>query len=272
MKILQILLVLFVFSLPAYAVEIVHYSNSPITIELSPDIERSIDFGDHVRVGITKGQKMKQLFRVQSAQGVVHLKAKKEFAKQRIQVEKFSDGRVILIDLISTKDKKSNELVKVVLEKDNKPKAQTDAPEEKSHIITPVELTRYASQQLFGPRRLHKNVAGISNIPVPFNDHIKVFKGENKFFTTARPIMAIKGGGYYLTSLLIKNVTKQPISLSYLDINIPFSHATFQHQTIHEVGSVGDSTVLYLLSKRPLKSTLYPWNYYQDLAAEKGSE
>src|SRR5690554_6847347 len=90
------------FQTRSYATEIIHYENIPVTIELRQGEERTIHFGDHVQVGMTKGQQLKKLFRVQSAQGAIHLLPYQPFDKQRIQVKRL-DGRVVLLDLIAAK-------------------------------------------------------------------------------------------------------------------------------------------------------------------------
>ena len=58
------------------------------------------------------------------------------------------------------------------------------------------------------------------------------------------------------------------MTLDYLDLNLPFSHVTFQHHKLNPHGLPGDSTVLYLITEEPLKKALYPWTYYQDLEME----
>lgn len=110
------------YSVPLSATEILHYSNMPVTIELRVGEERSIQFGDHVQVGVTRGQKVKKQFRVQSAQGAVHFLPYEEFDKQRVQIKRITDGRVILLDLIATKAKpktKPLENIRLVLDSEN---------------------------------------------------------------------------------------------------------------------------------------------------------
>jgi integrating conjugative element protein (TIGR03749 family) len=255
------------------AVQIIHYKNEPVTINLVEGQERTIQFGDHVQVGVTKGQQMKRLFRLQSAQGAVFIKPYKEFDKQRITVKRITDGRVILIDLVSekpSKDAPELEKVKLLLDVDNavvEPQV-TAANLPEMPVISPVDLTRYASQRLYGPSRLHNDVMGITQVSMGVNSAIKLFKGENKYRTYAKPVLAYQGGGYYLSAIHIKNVSEEPVKLDYLDLNLPFTHATFQHHALSSMGTPGDSTVLYLLAEKSLKDTLYPWTYYLDVQAE----
>lgn len=261
------------FSPLLHAVQIIHYKNEPVTIQLITGQERTIQFGDHVQVGVTKGQQMQKLFRLQSAQGAVFIKPYKDFDKQRVTIKRITDGRVILVDFVSEKGAKNAEpleKVKVLLEADNvvaEPQVSAPSIARNLPIVTPVDLTRFASQRLYGPSRLHNDVMGITEVSMGVKSSIKIFKGENKYRTFAKPVVAYQGGGYYLSGIHIKNVSDEPVKLDYLDLNLPFTHATFQHHSLAANGTPGDSTVLYLIAEKPLKETLYPWTYYLDLQA-----
>jgi len=274
-KSLSIAWVLYVaLTVSAHATEIIHYKNIPITIHLQTGQERNIEFGDHVRVGVTEGQRRKGLFRVQSAQGVVHIKPSRPFDKTRVLISRLTDKRVILVDFIATNPVEGEpplEPVMVILDFENKVtnsqvKSKSDYAE--INVLTPVDLTRYASQHLYGPTRLHNAVRGITKARVGVKGAIKIFKGKNKLTTVSVPIVAYRGGGHYLAGILINNISEKRVQLDYLDLNLPFSHATFQHHVLAPKGKPGDSTVLYLASEKPLKDTLYPWTYYQDKKEE----
>lgn len=260
------------------ATEIIHYENLPVTIQLLEGQERSIQFGDHVSVGMTKGQKAKNLFRVQSAQGAIHILPNETFDKQRIQVKRASDGRVLLIDLIAKKAAENQsplEDVRIYMASENLVENQ-DAKQEEAPTksiekieVTPIDLTRFAAQRLYGPSRLHNDTRGISETAVGVKGAIRLFKGGNKLKTHAEAIVAYFGGGYYLAGIYIRNLSESQVKLDYLDLNLPFAYATFQHHSLKPAGHPGDSTVLYLISEKPLSETLYPWTYYQDLEADK---
>jgi integrating conjugative element protein (TIGR03749 family) len=266
-------LLLVIVSTPTVAMEIIHYDNLPVTIELREGEERSIQFGSHVQVGVTKGQQVRQQFRVQSAQGAVHFLPYEAFEKQRVQIRRMSDGQVILLDLIASPASETAEPLEnlrlvltidnVVSEKD----AEASMPR-KTTVITPIDLTRYAAQHLYGPSRLHGSVQGISDVSISDKGAVRVFKGPARYQTLSTPVVAYRGGGHYLAAMYVKNVSTDPVQLNYLDINVPFSHATLQHHHLEPAGTPGDSTMLYLISERPLKETLYPWTYYQDLKRE----
>lgn len=263
-------------SMSVAAKEIIHYKNVPVLITLTEGEERSIEFGDHVQIGMTKGQQEGDLFRVQSAQGFVHIRPNKTFPTQRIQIKRLTDGRVVLIDLISeAKDEASLanlEPVQILLAEENVAGGQTIATIEESNpaksdapVITPVELVRFAAQRLYGPTRLHKEVRGISDTPLGVESNIRIFKGEAKYKTVSTPVIAYRGGAYYLAGIYVKNTSAERIQLDYLDLNLPFDFATFQHHTLESNGVPGDATMLYLVSNEPLKNILQPWTYYHDV-------
>jgi integrating conjugative element protein (TIGR03749 family) len=177
-----------------------------------------------------------------------------------------------------SEDSLSNlEPVHILLEEENVAGGQTieTIEDDKSNIaeepnITPVELVRYASQRLYGPTRLHKDVRGIVDTPLGIKENIRVFKGQAKYRTVSTPIVAYRGGAYYLAGIYIKNVSADKLQLDYLDLNLPFHTATFQHHTLESHGVPGDATTLYLVSEEPLKNMLQPWTYYHDIReAEK---
>lgn len=261
----------------ANATEIIHYENKPVTVHLQKGVERTIQVGDHVQVGVTSAQEMKRLFRVQSAQGAVHIRPNTEFDSERVQLRRIGDGQVILLDLISTStadaDKDLSEDIRIYVagedelvtsEQDVQP---TNAPAPSP--VTPITLTRFAVQQMYAPQRLHKADFRISpeNISTLVDKNVRAFKGMNSVNTETKPVMAWRAGNLHLAAVLVRNTTQRSVKLSYMDINVPFTHATFQHHSLAPAGQPGDRTVMYLVNDRPLKETLVPWTYYSDLAA-----
>lgn len=268
-------------SLSAAATEIVHYDNKPIVVQLQKGAERMIQFGDHVQVGVTGRQEGEQLFRVQSAQGAVHILPNKAFERERVQVKRMTDGRVVLMDLVSVEAPAGTEPLedmRVYLENENT--IEQDVQEKQGEVanqggkITPITLTRFAAQQLYAPARLHKVIPGISeaNLNEMVNQSVRAFKGINRVRTDVKPVLAYRAGNQYVVALLVKNTTHDEVKLNYLDINLPFSHATYQHHSLNRMGTAGDRTILYLVNDRPLNETLVPWTYYSVADAEEGAK
>lgn len=270
MKRILIMISLFIMSNNAFATKIIQYQGKPITVELSVGKERSINFGDHVQVGVTANQKTRNLFRTQTAQGYVHILANKEFENERVQVKRISDGVLMLIDFTARSAGNFTEEVAILTpeqaKKSNKdpfsrePEGNGIASDMPS--ITPVDLIRHASQLVYAPKRLLQNTAGVDKTPLGIAGEIKLFKGINRAFVRATPVFALKGGGYHLAAIHLVNTSYDIVTLDYLDLNLPFTHATFQHHTLRPRGYDGDDTVLYLVGDKPLTQILVPWDFY----------
>ena len=272
------------------ATEYIEYSNKPVTIQLHEGEERTIQFGDHVAVGVTPKQEAQGLFRVQSAQGALHILPRKTFERERIQVKRLGDGKIVLIDLVSIEANKKDqtplediriyvgneakELPKDIETAKEEASGETNANQKEIEPITPITLTRHLAQKLYAPERLHKVMPGISEVSLNevLHKDVRAFKGINRAKTTVRPILAYRSGNLYATALLVSNSGNTPVQLNYLDINIPFTHATYQHHKLTPKGQAGDRTVLYVINERPLSETLVPWTYYSELEVQKAKE
>lgn len=266
-------------SLTAAATEIIHYTNTPVTVQLHAGEERKIQFGDHVKVGVTRKQEVEQLFRVQSAQGAVLVRPGQPFERERVVIKRITDGKVVLLDLISTEapaNAQPLEDMRIYLENENSIEEEVQTTEEKvaekGPSITPITLTRYVAQKLYAPTRLHKDIPGISeaNLNALLNKEVRAFKGINRVQTRVKPVLAYRSGDRYVVALLVSNTTNKKVTLNYLDINLPFSHATFQHHQLNRRGTAGDRTILYLVNDRPLSETLVPWTFYAVKETEGG--
>ncbi len=272
------------------ATEYIEYSNKPVTIQLHEGEERTIQFGDHVAVGVTPKQEAQGLFRVQSAQGALHILPRKTFERERIQVKRLGDGKIVLIDLVSIEANKKDEtplediriyvgneakeLPKDIEAANEEASGETNATQKEVEPITPITLTRHLAQKLYAPERLHKVMPGISEVSLNevLHKDVRAFKGINRAKTTVKPILAYRSGNLYATALLVSNTGNTTVQLNYLDINLPFTHATYQHHKLTPKGQAGDRTVLYVINERPLSETLVPWTYYSELEVQKAKE
>lgn len=268
-------------SLSAMATEVVHYTNKPVVVELHAGQERKIQFGDHVKVGVTRQQEVEKQFRVQSAQGAVLIRPEKPFERERVVIKRITDGKVVLLDLIATPTPaKADPLedMRIYLENENTIEQEVQQSEQAvakhQPQVTPITLTRYAAQKLYAPTRLHKEIPGISeaNLNDMLNQEVRAFKGLNRVQTHAKPVLAYKANNLYVVALLVRNTTHENVTLNYLDINLPFTHATFQHHQLSRTGTAGDRTILYLVNDRPLTETLVPWTYYDTAADVNGGQ
>lgn len=261
----------------AHAVEIVHYDNTPITINLQTGVERTIQLGDHVQVGVSPQQEMQRLFRVQSAQGAVHILPNKDFEAQRIQIRRMTDGQILLVDLVASAPAEGVQPLEdmriYVQGEDELPRSEADVADvnvpAKMAPVTPITLTRYAAQRMYAPARLHKDDPRITtaNLNDLQGKSVRALKGIAGVHADVTPVIAYRAGNLQLAALLVRNTAATPVKLNYLDVNIPFSHVTYQHHNLAPAGQPGDRTIMYVVNDRPLSETLVPWTYYSDLAA-----
>ncbi|MCP3970663.1 MAG: TIGR03749 family integrating conjugative element protein, partial [Rhodobacteraceae bacterium] len=115
--------------------------------------------------------------------------------------------------------------------------------------ISYVTLTRFAARQLYAPARLLRDSPGIVRTPVA-RDPIDLLRGGA---IDARPLVAWRAGGYYLTAVKLTNRTGQPRILDPRALRGTWLTATFQHHRLLPKGDEADTTVLYLISARPFR-------------------
>ncbi|MCP3972285.1 MAG: DUF3438 family protein, partial [Rhodobacteraceae bacterium] len=101
----------------------------------------------------------------------------------------------------------------------------------------------------YAPARLLKNSPGIVRTPVA-REPIDLVRGGA---IDARPLVAWRAGGYYLTAVKLTNRTGQPRILDPRALRGTWLTATFQHHRLLPKGDEADTTVLYLISARPFR-------------------
>ncbi|MCP4996927.1 MAG: DUF3438 family protein, partial [Gammaproteobacteria bacterium] len=72
----------------------------------------------------------------------------------------------------------------------------------------------------------------------------------------ARPLVAWRAGGYYLTAVQLTNRTKHPQAMDPRDLRGAWLAATFQHHRLLPEGDEADTTAVYLISARPFSVSL----------------
>ena len=113
--------------------------------------------------------------------------------------------------------------------------------------ISYVTLTRFAARQLYAPVRLRSDRPGIVRTPVS-RDPINLVRGGA---IDARPLVAWRAGGFYLTAVKLTNRTNQAKTLDPRNLRGAWLTATFQHHRLLPAGNEADTTAVYLISARP---------------------
>ncbi len=267
------------------AVEIIQWKNTPIKLTLTVDQERVIDFGRHVKIGVPETL-TETIFRTQSVAGTALWTAYKPFESQRIQVQFLDTGHTLLFDVNAVEKGGSNEPVQIVTaypqaipEPVSPPASLTlnsaptnnekitpelnSLPEENSTAaITPRELTQFAAQQLYSPKRLLRDDPRITRSPMRLpNALAQLFVGLSAAKFASYPMLQWQSSPWYLTAIRIVNRTQREQSLlnDHLvqqDINADYAYASFQHAQLSPANTPGDTTTLYLITERPINEAL----------------
>jgi integrating conjugative element protein (TIGR03749 family) len=276
---LKTLLVLFTILLSplAVAVELLKWERVPLSVPLRVDEERVIFIDRNVRAGMERPALDR--LRLQSAGGVLYIKALAELPPSRLQVQVLETGEIILIDLF-TVDKESSvetsEAIRIVdgrsvaAEEENFSDSYAAKVAESLKIPAPVALTRYASQSLYAPLRTIEPVPGLRKIGLRSGERIRLFPTEP---IAGYPLVAYRLGGYTVSAVKLVNTSPDRINLDPRKVHGEFYSTTFQHTWLGKAGTPEDTTVAYLITKdRSLEQSLLPGAYKTDAKDDKNKK
>jgi integrating conjugative element protein (TIGR03749 family) len=228
------------------------WQRAPIPIALPVGREKMVHFPAEIKAGFDSPSPPEGL-RTQSVADTVYWQASQPFSPRRAYVQERASGRLYLIDLEAS-EQASAAPVQIVLPPPPGAEKETDEthPAASAPRYTFVQLTRFAAQQLYAPRRLLRTLPGISRMPVP-PAPVPLVRGGK---VAAEPLIGWRGGDYYLTAVRLRNVTPQPVELDPRELRGHWYTATFQHARLFPAGDEADSTCVYLISARPFHETL----------------
>ncbi|MCP4997016.1 MAG: TIGR03749 family integrating conjugative element protein [Gammaproteobacteria bacterium] len=228
-------------------IERVEWKKIPIRLELKVGEERRIEFPDSVKVGLPSN--LQPMLRTQSVNRVVYLMAHETFESTRVLVRETHGDHIYLFDIVASKESSENHPLQVFIKKEGGSNKGDDWVENGPTLpeIGYVTLIRFAAQQLYAPARLLRNNPGIVRTSVG-RDPIDLVRGSA---INARPLVAWRAGGYYLTAVKLTNRTKQPQAMDPRDLRGAWLAATFQHHRLLPEGDEADTTAVYLISARP---------------------
>ena len=115
-----------------------------------------------------------------------------------------------------------------------------------------VTLTRFAAQQLYAPERLTRQPGSLFRAPVSLAA-VPLMRGGH---IEATPLVAWRGGSYYVTAVRLNNLTGGTVDLDPRDLRGGWLTATFQHAFLRARGLDSDNTAVYLVSSQPFNETL----------------
>lgn len=231
------------------------WNKTPIRVTLPVGRERLVHFPADVRVGMPSPPPPG--LRTQSIGGTVYWYAREPFPTTRVPVQELANGQMVLLDLQAQPDADTTPIQILWPASADPSGAEPDeqrqtAPDLPHATATFVQLTRYAAQQLYAPRRLVHELSGI--YPVPVQTHpVPLVRGSQ---VEARPLIAWRSGDAYVTAVRLQNQTGRAVILDPRDLRGQWLAASFQHGRLLPQGDEADTTCVYLISARPFAEAL----------------
>ncbi|WP_444679082.1 TIGR03749 family integrating conjugative element protein [Halomonas sp. E19] len=235
-----------------------------------------------MRVGLPPALANPEVLRVQSAGGVLYLKAFEPFETQRVRVQDVESGDVLLLDL-SGREGASSEEILVVDSREasparasaspgssagssgaqaseaSRPSAQASSGDAQRATATPVPvlLTRHAAQSLYAPQRTIEPLRGVSRVPMRLPKSLNTLLPSLP--VTATPLGAWRLDGWTVTAVKLENNDRQrAFELDPRWLQGEFYSATFMHPYLAPRGSVEDTTTVFLVTRDGLDRALIP--------------
>lgn len=235
-------------------------TGEPIKIELSINHDTQLVF-DWPIASIAIDTNTKDKIISQSIDKRWWIMAKQSFKKNKVLV-KSVDGKVMVFIISATAQKA---LVDAYVVVSSKPTGTIkDVATYKKPTLFPyntvVDLTRFAAQSLYAPKRLIKDI-GLKRTTLS----LKPSKPINLFTCTTNllcqrlvstAIASWSDTKRYVHAVEIKNISDKAINLDPRYIIGSFIATTFQFNRLGPAGSNVDTTVVYLVSNMSLQQSL----------------
>ncbi|MDP1574351.1 MAG: TIGR03749 family integrating conjugative element protein [Coxiellaceae bacterium] len=230
------------------------WKRAPIKITLPVGKERFVTFPKEVQFGYNTNLLPSSILHVENDNQTLYLYAKKSFATQRTEA-KLSNGEIVLLD-INAKNKADDNPIDIVLPKAVKTVDGGVSQDVGQSSVNYVTLTRFAVQKLYAPQRLLKESMSITRFPMNTKHSVALFYDGS---VSAMPLASWRGGDYYVTALLIKNLLNQPLRLDPRLLCGDWKTATFYPQTTLAARATPinqDTSTLFLVSNRPFSQAI----------------
>ncbi len=233
------------------------WAKTPIKLTLTLDKERQVHFPAPVRVGMAPEIDMS--LRTQTVDGTVYLLAHQPFETTRVMVRELHSGQTYLLDIRAIEHDPGDATQAVeILSGHAPPVVEDQRPQQGSpprrEPMGYVSLTRFASQQMYAPRRLLHGRPEVTQVPLPESAReVSLVRGGA---VRAIPLIAWRSGDLYVTAIKLTNTTARPVVLDPRRLRGRWLTATFQHVRLFPVGQEADTTCVYLVSARPFEAAL----------------
>lgn len=219
------------------------YSNQPLHIVIPVDIPVEMQFPEPVEFGIP--EELSDFLQIENLASTIYLTANATFPSTTVLVKLMHSNVPIVIRLAASMDETGPYTYVIRASQRGKPMARSVAP-------SPVELTRFAAQQLFAPDRLLPKSQTIVRVHVSI-DPIELTRDLD---IRSQPIGSWSTGSLYVTAVKLENLSSTTKRLSPQDLRGNWRTATYHHSRLLVHGTDGDTSIVYLVSDKPFSTAL----------------
>lgn len=228
--------------------ERLEFKRRPLRITLG-SAERLVTFPHPVAISLPAGAEASIEMQIIGRTAYFSMLAPRS-APVRVLAEDLVTGQTIPLDLLGAEgmDGLSPE-VEVHYEAEARAEQPQGEPsDEPSPVLDLVQLTRYAAQTVYAPRRLKPAADGVSTIPMDSKNIEGLFRGAR---TRGRPLGQWRSGDLYVTAVQVVNLEKRAVLLDLEQVRGQWIAATLQHHHLQPAGADLDNTTLYLVCGQP---------------------
>lgn len=219
------------------------YSEQPLEISIPIGIPIEMRFPEPVDFGIPSN--IQDLVHIENVASTVYLTANAHFSDSTVLVKLLHSASPIVLRVSSSMDEASPHTYSI---------RATQRKETRTNSTgrSPVELTRFAAQQLFAPKRLVpilKNVVRVGVLREPVN------LARNSDIRS-NALVSWSSGSLHVTAIKLTNLSDVSIDLSPDDLRGSWQTATYHHSRLLPKGTDGDTSIVYLVSDKPFLSAI----------------
>lgn len=240
-------------------VERVVFDRLPVKVGLPVGRERLVTLPSPVALHVPDD--IDQVARIESIDRTLYITALVPFTRIRIVAETIEGGQQIPLDLLADDSTAAaSAQLEIFLKTDEATSTAAAAASgtEAREVAAPaaldmVQLTRFAAQALYAPRRLMPTLAQVQPMPVAGAELPHLIRGVR---VQAVPLGQWRSGSLYVTAVRVTNRAGVPVELPLDDLRGVWIAVTAQHGRLGPAGSDTDTTAVYLVCDRAFDACL----------------
>lgn len=238
------------------APERVVFERRPVKVYLPVAAERLVSFPNPVALQVPGG--MDGVLWTQVIDKTAYLRAAQPIEGIRVLAEDLVTGQVVPLDVYAVAAAvESPRDLEVFYKAPSAPRSadasahsRGDESDEPGSLDM-VELTRFAAQAVYAPRRLAPADERVASVPVPAKAFEGLLRGVR---VTATPIGQWRSGALYVAAVQLVNEERRAVDVDLEQARGSWLAATAQHRRLLPSGSGWDTTTVYLVCGGPIET------------------